>query len=126
MRYKLLTTFRSAISLHFCVVRLTETQNTKVQDCINPTASHRKWIVSFPHHFWCLKKTSSTQRFTFRPEYCLSYAMIDIDPGETLIFAILPSTAVPCSPLCMIILYGGSPLSSSRINQSQATCMALC
>ena len=76
--------------------------------------------------FLVSQKASSTQRLTFRPECCLSYAMKDTDPGETLIFAILPNTAVPCSSICMIILYGGSPLSSSRINQSHTTCMALC
>ena len=79
-----------------------------------------------PTSFLVSRKVSSTQRFTFRPVCCLSYAMIDIDPWETLISVILPSTAVPCSSLCIIILYGGSLLSSSsRINQSQATCMAL-
>ena len=50
------------------------------------------------------------QGFTFRPVCCLSYAMRDIGPGETLIFAILPSATVPCSSLCIVILYGGSPI----------------
>ena len=56
MTYKLLATFRSAISFIFCEVRLTGTRNTEVQDCIHPTASDLKWKVSFPHHSWSLKK----------------------------------------------------------------------
>ena len=110
----------------FCGVRLTETQNTEVQDCIDPTASDLEWKVSFPHHSWSLKNQAVHRGFTSRPVCCLSYAMIYIDPGETLIFATLLSTTVPCSSLSMIILYGGSPLSSSRINHRQAICMVLC
>ena len=70
-----------------------------------------------PTPFLVSQKASSTKGFTFRPVCCLSYAMIDIDHGETLIFAILSSTTAPCTSLCMIILYGGSPLSPPRINQ---------
>ena len=89
--------------------------------------SIRSWVESvLLTSFLVSQKASSTQGCTFRPMCCLSYANVDIDLGETLIFAILPSVTVPCSSLCMIILYGGSPLSSSRINQSQAICMALC
>ena len=40
----------------FCGVRLTETRNTEVQYCIDPTASDLEWKVSFPHHSWSLKK----------------------------------------------------------------------
>ena len=40
----------------FCGVRLTETRNTEVQDCIDPTASDLEWKVSFSHHSWSLKK----------------------------------------------------------------------
>ena len=40
----------------FCGARLTETENTEVQYCIDPTASDLEWKVSFPHHSWSLKK----------------------------------------------------------------------
>ena len=40
----------------FCGVRLTQTRNTEVQDCIDPTASYPEWKVSFSHHSWSLKK----------------------------------------------------------------------
>ena len=73
--------------------------------------SHRPYVESFlPTSFLVSQNPSSTQGFTFRPVCCLSYAMIDIGPGDILIFAILPSATVPCSSLCMIILYGGSPI----------------
>ena len=74
-----------------------------------------------------LSKCKQYTVFTFRLVCCLAYSMIDVGPGETLIFAILPRATVSCSSLCMIILYGESQFSSSsRINKSQATCMALC
>ena len=40
----------------FCGARLTETGNTEVQYCIDPTASDLEWKVSFSHHSWSLKK----------------------------------------------------------------------
>ena len=117
----------------FCGVRLTETRNTEVQDCIDPTASeHQILSGKCPSHIIPgLSKSKQYKRVHIQARVlsilCHDvYAMIYIDPGETLIFATLLSTTVPCSSLCMIILYGGSPLSSSRINQRQAICMALC
>ena len=44
----------------FCGVRLTETRNTEVQDCIDPTASDLEWKVSFSHHSWSLKSKQYT------------------------------------------------------------------
>ena len=127
MSYKLLPTFRSAISLHFFRVRLTETWHEILKSKIALTYSIRSEMeIVLPTSFLVSQKVSSTQGFTFRPVCCLSYAMIDIDPGETLLFAILLSITAPCSSLCTVILYGGSPLSSSGINRRQAICMALC
>ena len=125
MSSKLLATIISAISLH-SLWGLTY-RDTKYCPRLHWPYSIRSSVASVPPtSFVASQNASSTQGFTFRVVCCLSYAMIDIDPGETLIVVILPSSTVPCSSLCMIILYGRSPLSLSRINTSQATCMALC
>ena len=86
-----------------------EILKSKIASTLQPQTLRGK----FPSHI-IPQNPSSTQRFTFRPVCCLSYAMIDIGPGETLIFAILPSATVPCSSLCMIILYGGSPINITK------------
>ena len=111
----------------FCGVRLTHRDTKYWSPRLHWPYCIRYWVESvLPTSFLVSQKTSSTQGFTSRPVCCLSYATIYIDPGETLIFAMLLSTTVLCSSLCMIIPYGGSQLSSSRINQRQAICMALC
>ena len=123
---ELLATFRSAISLHF-LWGSTHVDTKYWSPKLHWTYSIRSWVESvILTSFLVSQKANSKQGFTSRPVCCLSYAMIYIDPGETLISTILLSTTVSCSSLCMIILYGGSPLSPSRINQRQAICMALC
>ena len=62
----------------FCGVRLTETWNTEIQDCIYPTASDLEWQVSFPHHSWSLKK-QAVHRGS-HPGQCAVYLM----PWNTL------------------------------------------
>ena len=63
----------------FCGVRLTETRNTEVQYCIDPTASDLEWKVSFPLHSWSLKK-QAVHRGS-HPGQCAVYFM----PWYTLI-----------------------------------------
>ena len=81
MSYKLLATFKSAISLHFLLGQ-THRDTKYWSPRYHWPYSIRSWMKSvLPTSFLVSQKASSTQGLTFRPVCWLSYAMIDIDPG---------------------------------------------
>ena len=104
----------------FCGVTLTEIRNTEVQIAL--TIQHQilsgKCLSHINHGLW------KSKHYTGIHIHASVLYILCHDRHWPWRNTYLCDTAKCYST--MIILYGGSPLSSSKINQSQASCMALC